>query len=381
MLWLVVITIGLVVVWRGALHLGWPRRWQWLFALLCMGFVVHYPLASRLWGSMASLELPRPLLLVLSVGSMTVLLWAVLLLFKDAAALLLWLAARLRGRQSVLGGYLQQAAAVRGLLLLSLALAGVGVWQAVRVPSVKRVEIALAGLPAECDGYRLVHLTDLHVSRLLPGSRLQAIVAASNRLQPDAVMISGDLVDGTVAIRQHDYPPFADFRARDGVFMVPGNHEYYSGYAAWLAVFRQAGMQVLVNEHRLIRRGNSVLAVAGVSDRVASRSGLPLPDVAAAVAGIPAGTPIILLDHRPGNFLTNRQHGVALQLSGHTHGGHIYGFDRIVAAANNGYVSGHYRAGDSRLYLNNGAGLWSGFAIRLGPAAEITEITLRRAAN
>ena len=86
---------------------------------------------------------------------------------------------------------------------------------------------------------------------------------------------------------------------------------------------------------------------------------------------------MILLDHRPGHAPRNRELGVDLQLSGHTHGGHIVGFDRVVARFNNGFVSGRYDVYGMALYVGNGAGLWPGFAVRIGRPSEITEITLR----
>ena len=70
--------------------------------------------------------------------------------------------------------------------------------------------------------------------------------------------------------------------------------------------------------------------------------------------------------------------GVALQLSGHTHGGMIRGPDRLVARSNAGFVSGRYRVGAMTLYVSNGTGLWPGFALRLGVPSEITRLTLRR---
>ena len=95
-----------------------------------------------------------------------------------------------------------------------------------------------------------------------------------------------------------------------------------------------------------------------------------------ALAGAPPGAPVILLDHQPKRARDAAERGVALQLSGHTHGGMIRGLDRIVARANAGYVSGEYAVGDMTLYVSNGTGLWPGFALRLGPASEMTRITL-----
>ncbi|MET0906622.1 MAG: metallophosphoesterase, partial [Tardiphaga sp.] len=107
--------------------------------------------------------------------------------------------------------------------------------------------------------------------------------------------------------------------------------------------------------------------------------GLATPDLAAAIAGAPDGVPVILLDHQPSGARHAASLGVQLQLSGHTHGGLIAGLDRLAARANAGYVSGRYQVGRMTLYVNNGTGLWPGFALRLGRPSELTRITLRRA--
>ena len=88
--------------------------------------------------------------------------------------------------------------------------------------------------------------------------------------------------------------------------------------------------------------------------------------------------PVILLNHQPGEARDAAALGVALQLSGHTHGGLILGIDRLAARANSGYVSGRYDVDGMTLYVNNGTALWPGFAVRLGRPSELTRITLRR---
>jgi predicted MPP superfamily phosphohydrolase len=158
---------------------------------------------------------------------------------------------------------------------------------------------------------------------------------------------------------------------------IPGNHEYYSDYVAWMAAYRALGLTMLENGHVLIKRQDALLAVAGLTDRQAGAFGLPRPDLSAALEGIPAGTPVILLEHRPGDAPANARAGVALQLSGHTHGGQIRGLDLLTKRANNGFVSGLYQVGDMKLYVSNGTGLWNGLAIRLGRPSEITQIVLR----
>jgi uncharacterized protein len=90
------------------------------------------------------------------------------------------------------------------------------------------------------------------------------------------------------------------------------------------------------------------------------------------------GVPIILLDHQPRAARQAAELGVALQLSGHTHGGMIIGLDRLTARANAGFVSGRYDVDGMTLYVNNGTALWPGFALRLGRTSELTRITLHQ---
>jgi predicted MPP superfamily phosphohydrolase len=140
-------------------------------------------------------------------------------------------------------------------------------------------------------------------------------------------------------------------------------------------------MNALANRHAVLRRGGEALVLAGVTDLSAQHTGRPRHDLDAALAGAPPDAPVVLLDHQPRNARASAKRGVALQLSGHTHGGMIVGFDRLFAAANAGFVSGRYAVGAMTLYVNNGTGLWPGFALRLGRPSELTRITLRRAGS
>lgn len=366
---LCLLTLGPYAGWRLASGLGWRRGARVLAAMAALLALVHYPLLAQRFGSLASLEIPRPLLVAGQVAATFVLLLAVLLLVRDAVA---GIARLLSRRQAV--PMRASSAALAGIALLAASL---GVWQAIKVPAVNRIEVVLPGLDPAFDGYRLAHLTDIHISRLLQGDWLARVVARTNALQADAIVISGDLVDGPPSDRAGDFPPYARLVARDGVFAVTGNHEYYSGYAQWMPLFARLGLDLLTNEHRVLRRGDAALVIAGVPDRQSAAYQLPQPDVARAVAGAPAGAPVVLLDHRPDTIVDNHRHGIALQLSGHTHGGHIVGFDRLVARFNGGFVSGRYDVAGTVLWVGNGSGLWPGFAVRLGKPSQITEVTLR----
>jgi len=335
---------------------------------------------SYLTGSLASPEAPRPLQLLGNWLFVALSLLFLMVIAKDVVLGISWLGQKLFSLPRP-GPETRLPIAV-ALSAAALILSGIGVWQAVKAPVVKTLEISLANLAPELDGLTVVQLTDLHISRLLPRQRTEAVVAAANALKPDLILITGDLVDGSPADRAEDVAPLADLRAAQGVYYCVGNHEYYSGFSEWLATFDRMGLKLLYNDQAVLNLNGGQLVLAGLADPVGAspRFNLEGPNLRAALGGsdrAPKGTPVILLDHRPGNAGDNARVGADLQLSGHTHGGLMWGFDRLVARFNQGYVRGLYQVGDMQLYVSPGTGLWNGFPVRLGTYGEITRIVLR----
>ncbi|WP_262219204.1 metallophosphoesterase [Stenotrophomonas maltophilia] len=371
-------TIGLLMGVYVALRLFWPLRlpvWlKVLLSLLLVAIAVQLRIVATFWGTMASPEIPKLAIAVLATGSTAVLLLALVMLVMDVGLLGAWVLRGPRVTAALRAPWLRPGAG-----LLALLVSAWGVSQGMAVPKTRQIEVAIAGLPAAFEGYRVLQLTDIHASRLLTGDWVRQVVAESNALTPDLVVITGDLIDGTVQARRNDFRPLGELRAPDGVIAITGNHEYYAQYSEWMQAFRALHMQVLENSHVQVRRGDAAMTIAGVTDPVAARYGLPLPDLEAALAGADPAAPVILLDHRPRNAKDAAARGVKLQLSGHTHGGQILGMDHLVKRANGGFVSGRYRVDDMTLYVSNGAGLWAGFPARIGVPSEITLITLRRA--
>lgn len=364
--------IALYVIWRFVLPLPWQRPGKVALAGVLLLVAEHHLVTRTFFGTMSSPEVPATVLLVLGWAFGTLILLAVLLLLRDVLG---WLARPLSRRVS---DTLFGSGGLRWVLAVTSAvLAGVGVWQAVRVPEVRTVEIELPGLPTALDGFTVVQLTDLHASRLLQRPWMEAVVARTNALSPDLTLVTGDLVDGTPEARADDVRPLAQLQARHGVFAIPGNHEYYAEYQGWMAAFERLGLRMLPNAHVVLPVGDSTLVVAGVTDPVAARFGLPEPDIGAALAGVPKADTVILMSHRPVGADAYAQAGADLQLSGHTHGGQVLGLHLATQLANEGYVSGLYRVGAMQLYVSNGAGLWNGFPIRLGRPSEITRLVLR----
>ncbi|WP_312328022.1 metallophosphoesterase [Stenotrophomonas sp.] len=368
------VVLALYVVWRLIWPLRVPVSLRGPLGLLVLALALHHRIVARFAGTMASPEIPKAAIAVLASGFTALLLVAVFLLVLDALLLLSRLLRQPRIADALRRSWLRPAAGV-----LALALGIYGVQQGMAVPKVRQVDVAIAGLPAAFDGYRVLQLTDIHASRLLTGDWVTQVVAESNAQKPDLVVITGDLVDGSVRARANDVRSLGQLQAPDGVIAITGNHEYYGQYAQWMQAFRGLGMQVLENSHTQVTRNGSSLTIAGVTDPVAARYGLPMPDLKAALAGADPKDPVILLDHRPNQAAANAAQGVKLQLSGHTHGGHIVGMDQLVKRANGGYVSGRYEVNGMTLYVSNGAGLWPGFAARIGVPSEITVFTLRPA--
>jgi len=267
------------------------------------------------------------------------------------------------------------------LPVVAWTLSAYGVWNGVKTPGVTEYELSFDDLPAELDGYRIVHISDIHVSSAARSWRTQRIVEIANAQNADLICLTGDIVDGVTALRLKDVEPLRGLSARDGVCCSTGNHEFYFGWSRWKAAYRKMGLQFLSNACVFPRKS---LAVGGVHDDAVRerRSGRlldELPDARQAFAAATNGEFRILLQHRPAQARENvRELGVRLQLSGHTHGGIMPGLKPIVSSHNNGFVRGLYDLGSGRLFVHSGSGQWAGFPMRFFDPSEIAVIRLRK---
>jgi predicted MPP superfamily phosphohydrolase len=234
----------------------------------------------------------------------------------------------------------------------------------------KRVRVPIARLPRAASGYSIVQMTDVHVGPTIGRDFVERIVSETNALAPDMVVITGDLVDGTVAQLAHLVEPLRNLRAKDGVFFVTGNHEYYSGADAWIEHLAGLGVRVLRNERVAIR---DAFDLAGVDDSSAHRM---LPDhgqdVAKALRGRDPSRAVVLLAHQPKAIREALRADVDLQLSGHVHGGQMVPFNWLVRL-DQPFVSGLHLVERTWIYVSTGTGYW-GPPMRVGPGAELTRI-------
>ena len=258
-----------------------------------------------------------------------------------------------------------------------VALTALSVRTALAALTVRAVRIPLAALPPTMEGYTLVQLTDIHVGPTIDRRFIVELVARVNALRADAVVITGDLVDGSVASLGEHVAPLAELRARHGVFFVTGNHEYYSGVDEWLVELTRHGVRVLRNERVTLGDDAASIDLAGVDDWSAKRfGGGHGADLPKALRGRDPTRALVLLAHQPKAVAEAAAHGVGLVLSGHTHGGQLWPFGYVVAL-DQPIVAGLHRVRDTWAYVSEGTGYW-GPPMRLGTRAEITKVVLTR---
>jgi predicted MPP superfamily phosphohydrolase len=338
------IAAHLYIWWRLALPL--PAPWWQLATLVIAGLAPMFPFTMRMGRQLPRAQARRWLL----VGY----LW-----FGFASYLLL---GAVGDHLAVaLGAARREAAYISGGAAILLVLAGLA--NVALGPRVRRVRIRLPKIGAR--PYTIVHLTDVHIGPLIGREFAETLVRRVNALSPDAIVITGDLVDGRLEELREHIAPLRELHARDGVYAVTGNHEYYWNAPAWLAHLRSLGIRVLRNE-RVTLAG--AIELAGTDDVGASE------DVARAVAGRDPALPLVLLAHRPRTVVRAAEAGVDVQLSGHTHGGQLLPWGWL-ARIWDPQVGGLGRFGPTWLYVSDGTGYW-GPPLRVGTRCEIAAIEL-----
>jgi len=334
----------------------------WIIAMLGIGMVLQ-PMAERFYLPPALRWLSWIPLLWMGVLLLTV----VTLGISDG---LLWLL----GAAPAEGAARIRAAAVLGVVAAATA---VGLRAALALPRVRRVEVNLERWPESLDGFRIVQLSDIHIGPILKREFAARLVAEVQRLSPDLIAVTGDLVDGSVRQLEGEVEPLGELSAPHGVYFVTGNHDYYSGAEAWLARISELGIRPLGNERVQIGDGDGAFDLAGVDDYRGDLLRGSSEDLERALRDRDPDRPVVLLAHDPSSFKRASAMQVDLQISGHTHGGQIWPFLYLVRLAVP-QVAGLLRRGRSQLYVSRGTGFW-GPPIRLFAPSEITEIVIRRA--
>jgi uncharacterized protein len=264
------------------------------------------------------------------------------------------------------------------------------------------VDVPLAHLPPALDGLRIVHLSDMHIGDFLPRTALRRAVDLSNAVQPDLVVLTGDLITSERDPLEDGIAELSRLRAPLGVWGCHGNHERWAGVEARAqALFARHGIHVLRQQGVELSWRGGHFNLIGVDDqREHARPGEPSSMLRSIAGLVRSDMPNILLSHNPDTFPRAAALGIALSLAGHTHGGQL----RVrlghrqwsPASLMTPFVAGLYRlpCGPATppareetaahpqpcafLYVNPGLGT-CGLPLRLGMPPEITLLTLRAA--
>ena len=374
MLFLLSTLLHAYVAWRiaPALGDGFGSPYGLAFALLMLGSALlmpmtlfarrvrSQPLADRLaWAGSLAMGLFSSLF--------------VLTLLRDLSLLALGVASLLLPFDGLAAMVRDSAAAVP---LLGAAATALGLWNARRTAAVVEIDVPIAGLPAALHGFTIAQISDIHVGPTIKAPYLRRIVESVNRLRADMVAVTGDLVDGSVRELSAHVAPLAELQSRHGTFFVTGNHEYYSGAAGWVTELRRIGLQVLMNEHVIVRHEGAEMVVAGVTDFSAHHfDPAQRSDPQAALAGAPgAAAARVLLAHQPRSADAAERAGFDLQLSGHTHGGQFWPWNLFVPLQQP-FTAGLNRLRRLWVYTSRGTGYW-GPPKRFGAPSEITRLRL-----
>lgn len=256
-----------------------------------------------------------------------------------------------------------------GAAAAALATVGYGTYGVLNGPQVKRLTVPLAKLPRSAHGFRITVMSDLHLGAILGRGFAQRVVDIVNATQPDLIAVVGDLVDGDVADLRPAVAPLAQLQARHGTYFVTGNHEYFSGAEQWVQHVQDLGMHLLAND----RAELPGFDLAGVNDVEGEVEGQG-PDFTQALGDRDPSRTAVLLAHQPVLIDEAVDHGVDLQLSGHTHGGQLWP-GNLLAGLANPTVAGLERYGDTQLYVTRGVGAF-GPPTRVAAPSDVTVVEL-----
>lgn len=245
------------------------------------------------------------------------------------------------------------------------------------IPKIKEVELKTNLLSNEKPALKIAQLSDFHIGQGFDGKWLEKTIEKVNTLNPDLIVITGDLIDNSPAILGKDIEKLKQLKSPLGVYVVFGNHEYYHHPNEWKNFFKKINIPVLYNENITLSHQGQKLTLAGIDFGAQYQEKRADTLLQETFRNSDKNQLRLLLAHHPHVFKKTGPYNVFLQLSGHTHGGMTFPVDLIVKLSNKGFLRGLYKNKNSYLYVSNGTGLWGGFPARIGSFNEITLITIK----
>lgn len=233
-------------------------------------------------------------------------------------------------------------------------------------------DIFLDKLPKNKNPFTIVQISDVHLSRTINQQKLFEIANTVNSLNPDIVVITGDLVDDISANPNCIVEPLKLIKSRFGKYFVTGNHDYFGNLKAVLDNIEKSGTKVLKNEYVTIDSTFILLGLDYLYGRKGNNDNRTINEI---LIGADRKLPIVLLKHVPDKLDEAEKSGIDLQLSGHTHYGQLFPFNYITNWVYH-ISNGLGKFNNLQVYVNRGVGYW-GPPMRVGVSSEITKITLK----
>lgn len=233
------------------------------------------------------------------------------------------------------------------------------------------VELKIPSIEKALKGIRILQLSDLHLTSKVDVSYLNTLVNKINDLEVDLVVFTGDIIQTSAKKLSKQLKTFSALKAPS--YYVTGNHDMVYGPNALKKELEQNGVKCLDNTVETIHINNTPLQLVGLSDRYSFARGITR-DVKKLFESLDASKSTVLLAHQPKDIKHTSKYKIDLQLSGHTHGGQIFPFDKITKIFQP-YFAGHYTYNDTHLYVTRGLGYW-GLSVRYKVPAEIPIISI-----
>jgi len=257
------------------------------------------------------------------------------------------------------------------ILALACLISAYSVFKAFQPPIIRKLNIKIEDLPAQLEGFSLAYISDVHIGATFPLKRFAAICRQIEQLNPDILLITGDIFDSGFD-RHTELNKQLLPKTKYGSVGTFGNHEFYFGLDKASVLYQKAGIKILRQSFITLPNG---LQIAGIDD--ARTTGIKTPLLDNILSRLDPSKPSILLSHEPVFFETAAKRNINLMLSGHTHAGQVFPFNFFVRLE---YprIYGLYKLAGSYLYVTSGTGYW-GPPMRFMTDSEIVYITLNRA--
>jgi len=257
-------------------------------------------------------------------------------------------------------------AAVIGFILIIVL---IGNYRFVR-PEIREMTFAVNNNENQLENLTIVAASDLHMGNVIRGKRLRKWVTLINSQKPDLILLVGDIFDHNyqTVVNQQMNKELEKLESKYGTYAVPGNHDYYTGLNKVIPYLEQAGIKVLRDSAVNI---NDRIVIVGRDDRTnAERKTLT------GILNSQNGhLPVVVIDHQPQGYMDSVNGNVYLHLSGHTHDGQIFPYNKIVKGIYE-LAYGYKKINNTHVYVSSGLGLW-GAPLRIGTQSEIIKIHLK----